>query len=89
MSLFNAMYVLCRGRAVTNVGKTCGPTPCLMLAINTFKLILLVRRHVLETSQLSCWFRGRVVCALDYEAGDPGSIPGSGGTTDWLFRTGR
>ena len=34
------------------------------------------------------WFRGRVVCALDYEAGDPGSIPGSGGTTDWLFRTG-
>ena len=38
MSLFNVMYVLCRGRAVTNVGKTCGPTPCLMLAINTFKL---------------------------------------------------
>ena len=37
MSLFNVMYVLCRERAVTNVGKTCGPTPCLMLAINTFK----------------------------------------------------
>ena len=37
MSLFNAVYVFCRGRAVTNVGKTCGPTPCLMLAINTFK----------------------------------------------------
>ena len=34
------------------------------------------------------WFRGRVVCALDYEAGDPGSIPGSGGTTDWLFSAG-
>ena len=34
------------------------------------------------------WFRGRVVCALDYGAGDPGSIPGSGGTTDWLFRAG-
>ena len=29
-----------------------------------------------------------VVCALDYEAGDPGSIPGSGGTTDWLFSAG-
>ena len=29
------------------------------------------------------WFRGRVVCALDYEAGDPGSIPSSGGTTCW------
>ena len=26
------------GRAVTNVGKTCGPTPCFVLAINTFKL---------------------------------------------------
>ena len=32
--------------------------------------------------------RGQVVCALDYEAGDPGSIPGSCGTTDWLFRAG-
>ena len=32
------MYVYCRGRAVTNVGKTCGPTPCFVLAINTFKL---------------------------------------------------
>ena len=27
-----------QGRAVTNVGKTCGPTPCFVLAINTFKL---------------------------------------------------
>ena len=34
------------------------------------------------------WFRDRVVCALDYEAGDQGSIPGSGGTTDWLFSAG-
>ena len=34
------------------------------------------------------WFRGRVVCALNYEAGDPGSIPVSGGTTDWLFSVG-
>ena len=24
---------------------------------------------------LTRWFRGRVVCALDYEAGDPGFIP--------------
>ena len=31
---------------------------------------------------------GRVLCVLDYEAGDPGSIPGSGGTTDWLFSAG-
>ena len=29
-----------------------------------------------------------MVCALDYEAGDPGSIPGSGRTTDWLFMLG-
>ena len=36
--LCNALYVYCRGRAVTNVGKTCGPTPCFVLAINTFKL---------------------------------------------------
>ena len=36
--LFNALYVYCRGRAVTNVGKTCGPTPCFVLAINTFKV---------------------------------------------------
>ena len=35
---FNVIYAVCRGRAVTNVGKTCGPTPCLMLAINKFKL---------------------------------------------------
>ena len=26
-----------------------------------------------------------MVCALDYKTGDPGSIPGSDGTTDWLF----
>ena len=38
--LCNALYVYCRGRAVTNVGKTCGPTPCFVLAINTFKLKL-------------------------------------------------
>ena len=30
MSPFNAMCVLCRGRAVTDVGKTCGPIPCFM-----------------------------------------------------------
>ena len=30
------------------------------------------------------WFRGRVVCAFDYETGDPGS----GGITDWLFSAG-
>ena len=36
--LCNALYVYCRGRAVTNVGKTCDPTPCFVLAINTFKL---------------------------------------------------
>ena len=24
--------------STTNVGKTCGPTPCFILAINTFKL---------------------------------------------------
>ena len=36
--LCNALYVYCRGRAVNNVGKTCGPTPCFVLAINTFKL---------------------------------------------------
>ena len=36
--LCNALYVYCRGRAVTNVGKTCCPTPCFVLAINTFKL---------------------------------------------------
>ena len=36
--LCNALYVSCRGRAVTNVGKTCGPTPCFVLAINMFKL---------------------------------------------------
>ena len=27
-----------RGRAITNVGKTCSLTPCFILAINTFKL---------------------------------------------------
>ena len=30
MSPFNAMCVLCRGRAVTDVEKTCGPTPSFM-----------------------------------------------------------
>ena len=34
------------------------------------------------------WFCDRVVCALDYQAGDPGSVPGSGGTTDLLFSAG-
>ena len=46
--------------------------------------------HIYPSAEgsIELWFRGRVVCALDYEAGDPGSIPGSCGTTDWLFRTG-
>ena len=34
------------------------------------------------------WFFGQVVCALDYKTGDLGSIPGSGGITDWLFSAG-
>ena len=58
MSLFNVMYVLCRGRAVTNVGKTCGPTPCLMLAINTFKLkhlALVFRFETLRSGVLESW----------------------------------
>ena len=42
MSLFYVLYVHCRGRAVTNVGKTCGPTPCLTRAINMFKLTVVV-----------------------------------------------
>ena len=29
-----------------------------------------------------------MVCVLDYEAGNPGSIPVSGGTTNWLFSAG-
>ena len=29
-----------------------------------------------------------MVCALDYETGDAGSIPDSGGTTEWLFKAG-
>ena len=33
------VYVCCRGRVVTNVGKTCGSTPCLILTINMFKLM--------------------------------------------------
>ena len=37
-SLCNDLCEYFRGRAVTNVGKTCGPTPCFVLAINTFKL---------------------------------------------------
>ena len=31
---------------------------------------------------------GQVVSALDYEAGDLGSIPDSGETIDWLFSAG-
>ena len=47
--------------------------------------IYILRLHAGTTCR---WFRGRMVCALDNEAGDPGSIPGSGGTTDWLFSAG-
>ena len=36
--LCNALCVYCRGRAVTNVGKNCGLTPCFVLAINMFNL---------------------------------------------------
>ena len=48
MSLFNVMYVLCRGRAITNVVKICGSTPCLMLAINTFKPECFISMYSLE-----------------------------------------
>ena len=49
-----------------------------------YSLVHLLHAVPLARAAIS-WFRGRVVCALDYEAGDPGSIPGCGGTTDWLF----
>ena len=42
MSRFIKAY--CRGRAITNVGKTCGSTPCFILTINTFKLL----RHKIQ-----------------------------------------
>ena len=51
--LCNALYVYCRGRAVTNVGKTCGPTPCFVLAINTFKLKSDHRVHICSHKNLS------------------------------------
>ena len=35
---------------------------------------------------MQMFFRGQVVSALDYETGDPGLIPGSGGIIDWLFQ---
>ena len=47
--LCNALYVYCRGRAVTNVGKTCCPTPCFVLAINTFKLNIKRREIQINT----------------------------------------
>ena len=51
--LCNALYVYCRGRAVTNVGKTCGPTPCFVLAINTFKLKSDHRVHIYRHKNLN------------------------------------
>ena len=51
--LCTALYVYCRGRAVTNVGKTCGPTPCFVLAINTFKLNLSWKNHLSRITKKS------------------------------------
>ena len=58
--------------------------------VNKFSVTLghflgLYQNYTLRTKwleQLAKWFHGRVVSALDYKAGDPGSIPGSGGTID-------
>ena len=52
--LCNALYVYCRGRAVTNVGKTCGPTPCFVLAINTFKLTVIRSRLIWISTVCKC-----------------------------------
>ena len=49
------LYVYCRVRAVTNVGKTCGQTPCFILAVNMLKL---------ET--MCADYRKPLFCIMDY-----------------------
>ena len=61
--LCNALYVYCRGRAVTNVGKTFGPTPCFVLAINTFKLIAIWSPRVKYNSPVKRKIKVHGYCA--------------------------
>ena len=37
-AMFAVVYICCRGRAVTNVVRTCSPTPLLKRQLNMFKL---------------------------------------------------
>ena len=39
-AMFAVVYKCCRGRAVTNVVRTCSPTPLLKRQLNMFKLKL-------------------------------------------------
>ena len=64
MSPFYVLCVHCRGRAVTNVGKTCGPTPYLIRAINMFKLPKLSFGHLKQGIQA---FHSRVKVGNDQE----------------------
>ena len=39
-AMFAVVYKCCRGRAVTNVVRTCSPTPLLKRQLNMFKLCI-------------------------------------------------
>ena len=71
-----------------NLGALCGKQgeygSCSLHSCNPF---FPIKTYVYRVSTIG----GSVVewvCALFYEGGDPNSIPGSGGTTDWLFSAG-
>ena len=50
--------------------------PRILIHFRVFLALHTLNRGVM-VKLIARWFRGRVVCALDYVAGDPGSMPRS------------
>ena len=46
------VVITCRGRAVTNVGRTCGPTPLLAIYAIKYVYTMTARRAVVSGSKL-------------------------------------
>ena len=44
-AMFAVVYICCRGRAVTNVVRTCSPTPLLKRQLKMFKLDNILGRY--------------------------------------------
>ena len=63
-AMFAVVYKCCRGRAVTNVVRTCSPTPLLKRQLNMFKLEEEERESVIISFLYLISFLKQSICSV-------------------------